>query len=75
MVQARDRRMKLDTNEARQQRQDLVPLARPQGGVDAMAAFFPDAKPVKGVSDNGDAATRPVPTFGLKGVEPKPSGR
>jgi hypothetical protein len=40
-----------------------------------MAAFFPNAKPVQGVTDNGDAATRPVPTFGMKDAQPKPSGQ
>jgi hypothetical protein len=75
MIQARDRRMDLDTNEAREERQDLVQLARPQGGVDAMARLFPDAKGVPGVTDNGDAAARPVPTFGIKGMDPNPSSR
>ena len=75
MTQARDRRMDLDSTRARQERQGLVPLARPQGGVDAMAGAFPAAKAVPGVTDNGDAATRPVPTFGLKEAIPKPSGR
>jgi hypothetical protein len=75
MVQARDSRMNLNSTEARQQRQDLVDQARPQGGVDAMAGFFPNAKPISGVRDNGDAATRPVPTFGMRGAVPKPSGR
>jgi hypothetical protein len=75
MVQARDSRMNLNSTEARQQRQDLVDQARPQGGVDAMAGFFPNATLIPGVRDNGDAATRPVPTFGMKGAEPKPSGR
>jgi hypothetical protein len=75
MVQARDSRMDLNSTEARQERQDLVDLARPQGGVDAMAAAFPNAKPLKGVTDNGDAATRPVPTFGMKDAQPKPSGQ
>jgi len=32
-------------------------LAKPQGGVDAMAGLFPSAKPVPGITDNGDAAT------------------
>jgi hypothetical protein len=75
MVQARDSRMNLNSTEARQQRQDLVDQARPQGGVDAMAGLFPNAKPIPGGRDNGDAATRPVPTFGMKGAEPKPSGQ
>jgi hypothetical protein len=72
MIQARDQRMNLNSTEAMQARQELVPLARPQGGVDALAGSFPNAKPVQGVTDNGDAATRPVPTFGLKGAEPRP---
>ena len=75
MIQARDQRMDLDTTEAREDRQDLVQLARPQGGVDAMARSFPNAKAVPGVVDNGDAAARPVPTFGITEPGPKPSGR
>ena len=75
MIEARDRRMKLDSTRARQERQDLVPLAKPQGGVDAMAGLFPNAKPIPGVTDNGDAASRPVPTFGMKEAEPKPRAR
>jgi Protein of unknown function (DUF1264) len=73
MVAARDKRFDFNTADERQDRQDLVALAKPQGGVDAMAAFFPNAKPVQGVTDNGDAATRPVPTFGMKDAQPKPS--
>jgi hypothetical protein len=75
MVQARDERMDLDSMKARQERRDLVPLARPQGGVDALSGFFPNAKGVPGVADNGDAAARPVPTFGMKDAIPKPSGQ
>lgn len=75
MVQARDRRMGLDSAEARQERQDLVPLARPQGGVDAMAGRFPGAKGIPGVVDNGDAAANPVPTFGMTDAQPGSSGR
>jgi hypothetical protein len=75
MVQARDSRMDLNSTEAREQRQDLADLARPQGGVDAMAGFFPSAQPLPGVRDNGDAATRPVPTFGMTDAEPRPSGQ
>jgi hypothetical protein len=59
--------------QARQQLQDLVPLAKPHGGVDAMAGFFPNTKRVQGVTDNGDAETRPVPTFGMNDAQPKPS--
>ena len=66
MVSARDQRFNLNTADARQDRQEMVALARPQGGVDALASHFPDAMPLKGVTDNGDAGTRPVPTLAIK---------
>jgi hypothetical protein len=75
MVAARDKRFDFNTADERQDRQDLMALAKPQGGVDAMAAFFPNAKSVQGVTDNGDAATRPVPVFGLKDAQSRPTGR
>ena len=75
MVEGRDKRFGFNPADARHDRQDLVTLAKPQGGVDAMAGFFPDAKPVPGVTDNGDAATRLLPTFDMKNANPKPSGR
>jgi hypothetical protein len=76
MIDARDRRMDLNTGQARTQRQDLAALAMSQGGVDALAGQFPNAgSPIAGVRDNGDAATRAVPTFGMKGAEPLPTGR
>ena len=43
LIEARDKRMGLDTAEARRERADLAPLARPQGGVDAMKGQFPNA--------------------------------
>jgi hypothetical protein len=71
MVEARDRRMNLNTAEEREDRQELAALARPQGGVDAMAGMFPNARPLmKGVSDNGDAATKAVPTFEMRSAKP-----
>jgi hypothetical protein len=67
LVSARDERMGLNTAEARGDRADLASLAKPQGGVDAMAGLFPTAKPtMAGVTDNGDKMARPVPTFGMK---------
>lgn len=75
MVSARDERFDFNTADERQDRQDLAALARPQGGVDAMRGMFPDATPVNGVTDNGDRATRAVPTFGMKDAEPTPRGR
>jgi hypothetical protein len=65
MVAERDRRFNFNSAEERQDRQDLVALAQPQGGVDAMAAHFPSARPIPGVRDNGDASTRPVPATGM----------
>jgi hypothetical protein len=62
MIDARDKRMNLDTAEARRERADLRALARPQGGVDAMKGQFPNVTgTVEGVVDNGDASTRVVP--------------
>jgi hypothetical protein len=76
LVEDRDKRIGLDTAQARADRADLAPLATPQGGVEALAGLFPDAKaPIPGVRDNGDQATKAVPTFGMKGAEPRPTGR
>lgn len=76
IVDARDKRMNLDTAKTRQNRADLASLAQPQGGVDAMQGEFPNAKPaIVGVSDNGDTSTRAVPTFGMKNDKVKPTGR
>ena len=76
MVEARDKRMGLNTAEARAARRDLVPLAKPQGGVDALAGMFPNAQPpIAGVSDNGDTATKPVPSIGLRDTQARTTGR
>jgi hypothetical protein len=69
MVAARDERFGFSTADARRDRQDLVPLARAQGGVDAITARAPDAKPITGVVDNGDTATRTVPTLAMKSAD------
>jgi hypothetical protein len=73
MVADRDKRFGFNSAEEKQDRQDLVELAKPQGGVDAMAGHFPNARPIAGVRDNGDPATRPVPTTGLD--RPTPAGQ
>jgi hypothetical protein len=66
MVADRDRRMDMSTAEARRSRADLASLARPQGGVDAMKGRFPRVTgTVEGVRDNGDQATKPVPTVAM----------
>ena len=41
MVEDRDKRMNVDTAQARRDRQEMVSLAKPQGGVDAMVDQFP----------------------------------
>jgi hypothetical protein len=67
IVEARDKRMSLNTAEARRDRADLARLAQPQGGVAAMAAHVPNAKrTIAGVSDNGDPATMAIPTWSMK---------
>jgi hypothetical protein len=75
MVRSRDQRMDLDSADARQDRQDFVHLARPQGGVDAMAGFFSNATSIAGVNDNGDAASRPVPTCAMNDAPASTSSR
>lgn len=43
MVRERDQRMGIDTAQKRRDRADLVPLAKPQHGVDALRGRFPGA--------------------------------
>jgi len=52
LIEARDRAMGISTEERRRARQDLVPLARPQAGVDALKNAFPGpTRPIPGVVD------------------------
>ena len=56
LVEDRDRRMGVSTAERREARQDLVPLARPQEGVDALKDAFPGpTSPIPGVVDKAAA--------------------
>jgi Protein of unknown function (DUF1264) len=56
LVAARDQRMGIDSDQLRQQRQDLVPLARPQAGADALKdAFDRPTRPIPGVVDQSSA--------------------
>jgi hypothetical protein len=71
MVAARDTRMGFDSAATRNARAGLVPLARPQGGVAALADHFPKATPVAGVTDSGDGSTGAVPIVTL---QPRPAG-
>jgi hypothetical protein len=69
MVEDRDRRLGLNTTEARESRADLVPLARPQGGVDAIKDSLPGKGTVNGVRDNGDQSTRAIPSVSKHPVQ------
>ncbi|HVJ38053.1 MAG TPA: OBAP family protein [Stenotrophomonas sp.] len=53
LVAERDQRMDISTEAMRRDRQDLLPLARPQEGVDALRSAFPAATPIPGVRDAG----------------------
>jgi hypothetical protein len=55
LVERRDERMGIDTEETRRERQDLVKLAHPQCGVDALKGAFPGAEetPPPGVRESG----------------------
>jgi Protein of unknown function (DUF1264) len=56
LVEQRDRRMRVDSAEKRSDRQDLVELARPQPGVEAISAEFPGSiRSIPGVSDPASA--------------------
>ena len=59
LIEQRDKKMGIDTAEKRRQRADLVPLAQPQAGVDALKAAFPQARPLPGVVDK-KAGTAPA---------------
>ncbi|MDR0181913.1 OBAP family protein [Lysobacter arvi] len=49
LVASRDRTLRMSTDDVRRQRQSLLPLARPQEGVDALRPHFPQSRPVPGV--------------------------
>jgi len=52
LVESRDKRMNINTEERRKTRQDLVPLAKPQSGVDALKRQFEGpTRPIPGVFD------------------------
>jgi len=51
LVEGRDRRMHIDSDEKRRQRADLQHFAKPQSGVDALRAAFPGARPIPGVAE------------------------
>ena len=51
LVEARDAAMDIDTAARREDRRDLVPLATPQEGVDALRDAFPGATGIPGVVD------------------------
>jgi hypothetical protein len=67
LVESRDRRMGISTEERRRQRQDFIPLAHPQAGIDALKGEFKGpTEPIPGVVDKSAAhllrkGTLPIP--------------
>ena len=62
LVEGRDKALGVDTAAIRASRADLTPLARPQGGVDALVGQFPrPTRPLPGVVDSNprSAPTKP----------------
>lgn len=56
LIERRDQRMNIDTEARRRARQDLVPLAEPQSGVDTLKGAFPGpTRPIPGVVDKSAA--------------------
>jgi hypothetical protein len=56
LVEQRDRKLKIDTARKREDRRDLVQMAKPQRGVDAISAEFAGpTKSIPGVSDEASA--------------------
>jgi hypothetical protein len=55
LVERRDREMRMDTSEVRRERQELVHLAKPQAGVDALKGKF--AGPVRPIPGATEAQT------------------
>lgn len=60
-IKSRDARLGVDTGEISGTRQDLLPLARPQQGVDDMKAMFGSGKlePIPGVVDRNSSQPAP----------------
>ena len=59
LIEKRDQRMNINTEERRKGREDLIPLAKPQSGVDALKGRF-------------DGPTQPIP--GVEDKNPAPAG-
>jgi len=52
LVERRDKRMDIRSKEIRQERKDLIPMANPQRGVDALQGMFPrPTESIPGVED------------------------
>lgn len=49
LIESRDETMQVDTDESRSNRRDLIELAEPQRGVDALADAFPERSKPEGV--------------------------
>jgi Protein of unknown function (DUF1264) len=60
LVEGRDRAIGIDSAQIRSKRADLVPLAKPQSGVDVLHGKFPrPTQPFPGVTDLGSGTRSP----------------
>ena len=75
MVADRDKRMDFNTADERKDRTDLASLGEAARRSRRDVGVLSERETYSWRYDNGDAATRPVPTFGMKDAQPKPSGR
>jgi hypothetical protein len=58
LLQRRDAALTMRSDERRRQRSDLLPLARPQAGVDALKSAFPGSSAIPGVVDSAASGAR-----------------
>lgn len=61
LVEERDKKMSIDSQRKRQDRQDLMSLAKPQSGVDDLKGKFPGAKDIPGVTARSGTPTAVPP--------------
>lgn len=73
LVRARDQRVGVDTARRRVARQDMLSAARPQDGVDALRAAFPQSTPIPGVVDKDPTIEDQVESS-TTADSPRPSG-
>ncbi|MCK7496739.1 MAG: OBAP family protein [Comamonadaceae bacterium] len=73
LVEQRDRRLGVDTAATRRERAELLPLARPQSGVDALQDAYRGTREIPGVVDAARSG-RPAVAGGATGAGPTATG-